>query len=81
MDDGGARAIRPGEFLLVEEDPALEDGGGYLVETPEGCTSGRPGGRGRGFLCRGMRGTPRSPSRSSGSWGAVRGVVQYEPLT
>jgi hypothetical protein len=36
LDDGGARAIRPGEQLIVEEDPALEDGGVYLVETPGG---------------------------------------------
>ncbi len=81
LDDGGARAIRPGEQLIVEEDPALEDGGLYLVETPGGLHL-REARWEEGWVF-----VPWDPAYPSFTLeavrvvGRVRGVVQYDPLT
>ncbi len=82
MDDGGARAIRPGEHLIVEEDPALEDGGLYLVQTPDGVhlREARWEG-GAWFFVPWVEGYPAFPLEAVQVVGRVRGVVQYDPMT
>gem|GEM_PF-1424549 len=81
MDDGGARAIRPGEFLLVEEEPALEDGGLYLVETPGGLHLREARWEGVWRFVPWVEGYPSFPLEAVRVVGRVRGVVQYDPLT
>jgi hypothetical protein len=81
LDDGGARAVRPGEFLLVEEDPALEDGGVYLVETPGGLHL-REARWGEGWVFAPWDpGYPTFPLEGIRVVARVRGVVQYDSLT
>ncbi len=82
MDDGTERAIRPGEFLLVEEGPVpLEAGVVYLVETP-GALHLREARWEEGWVF-----VPWDPAYPSFTLevvrivGRVRGVVQYDPLT
>jgi len=80
MDDGGARAIRPGEQLIVEEDPALEDGALYLVETPGGLHL-REARWGEGWVfVPWNEGYPTFPLEAVRVVGRVRGLVQYDPL-
>jgi SOS-response transcriptional repressor LexA len=81
MDDGGSRAIRPGEFLLVEEEPALEDGGLYLVETPGGLHLREARWKGAWLFVPWDEGYPSFPHEAVQVVGRVRGVVQYDPLT
>jgi hypothetical protein len=81
MDDGGARAIRPGEFLLVEEDPvALEEGGVYLVETPGGLHLREARWEGAWVFVPWVEGYPAFPLEAVQVAARVRGVVQYAPL-
>jgi hypothetical protein len=80
LDDGGARAIRPGEHLIVEEDPALEDGGLYLVATPEGIHLREARWEGAWVFVPWDPGYPTFPLEAVQVVGRVRGVVQYEPL-
>jgi len=80
MDDGGARAIRPGEHLIVEEDPALEDGGVYLVETPGGLHLREARWEGAWVFVPWNEGYPTFPLEAVRVVARVRGVVQYEPL-
>jgi hypothetical protein len=81
MDDGGARAIRPGEHIVLEEDPALEDGGVYLVATPDGVHL-REARREEGawVFVPWNEGYPVFPLEAVRVLGRVRGVVQYAPL-
>jgi SOS-response transcriptional repressor LexA len=82
MDDGTPRAIRPGEFLLVEEDPALEDGGLYLVATHDGLHLREARwGEGAWRFAPWEPGYPTFPLEAVRIVGRVRGVVQYDPLT
>ena len=81
MDDGGARAIRPGEFLLVEEDPALEDGGLYLVETHNGVHLREARWEEGWVFVPWDPGYPTFPLEAVRVVGRVRGLVQYAPLT
>jgi SOS-response transcriptional repressor LexA len=80
LDDGGARAVRPGEFLLVEEDPALEDGGLYLVETPGGLHLREARWEGAWRLVPWDPAYPPFPLEAVRVVARVRGVVQYDPL-
>jgi hypothetical protein len=81
MDDGGSRAIRPGEFLLVEEEPvALEDGGVYLVETPSGLHLREARWEGAWRFVPWAEGYPAFPLEAVQVVARVRGVVQYNPL-
>ncbi len=81
MDDGGARAIRPGEHLIVEEDPALEDGGVYLVQTPDGVHLREARWEeGAWVFVPWVEGYPTFPLEAIRVLGRVRGVVQYDPL-
>jgi hypothetical protein len=80
MDDGGSRAIRPGEYLLVEEDPALEDGGVYLVETPSGLHLREARWEGAWRFVPWAEGHPSFPLEAVRVVARVRGVVQYDPL-
>jgi len=82
MDDGTPRGIRPGDYVVVEEGEApLEDGGVYLVATPDGLHL-REARWGEGW-----RFAPRDPAyppfplEAVRVVGRVRGVVQYAPLT
>jgi len=81
MDDGTGRAIRPGEFLLVEEDPTLEAGGLYLVETPGGLHLREARWEGGWVFAPWDPGYPSFPLEAVRVLGRVRGVVQYDPLT
>jgi hypothetical protein len=81
LDDGGARAIRPGEQIIVEEDPALEDGGVYLVETPEGIHLREARWEGAWRFVPWAEGYPSFPLEAVRVVARVRGVVQYAPLT
>jgi hypothetical protein len=80
LDDGGARAIRPGEQIIVEEDPALEDGGLYLVATPEGIHLREARWEGAWAFVPWAEGYPTFPLEAVRVVGRVRGVVQYDPL-
>jgi SOS-response transcriptional repressor LexA len=80
MDDGTPRAIRPGEFLLVEEDPALEDGGVYLVATPDGVYLREARWQEGWVFVPWNEGYPSFPLEVVRVVGRVRGVVQYDPL-
>jgi hypothetical protein len=80
MDDGGARAIRPGEQLIVEEDPALEEGGVYLVETPEGVHLREARWEGTWRFVPWVEGYPSFPLEAVRVVGRVRGLVYYDPL-
>ncbi len=81
MDDGGARAIRPGEHLIVEEGPVpLEAGVVYLVETP-GALHLREARWEEGWVfVPWAEGYPTFPLEAVRVVGRVRGVVQYETL-
>jgi hypothetical protein len=82
LDDGGARAIRPGEHLIVEEDPvALEDGRLYLVATPDGVHLREARWQGGWVFVPWVEGYPTFPLEAVRVVGRVRGVVQYDPLT
>jgi hypothetical protein len=82
MDDGGARGIRPGEFLLVEEEPVpLEDGGVYLVETPGGLHLREARWQEGWVFVPWVEGYPAFTLEAVQVVGRVRGVVQYDPLT
>jgi len=81
MDDGGARAIRPGEQLIVEEDPvALEDGGVYLVATHDGVHLREARWEGAWVFVPWDPGYPPFPLEAVRVVARVRGVVQYNPL-
>jgi SOS-response transcriptional repressor LexA len=80
LDDGGARAIRPGEHLIVEENPALEDGGLYIVETPGGIHLREARWEGAWVFVPWNEGYPTFPLEAVQVVGRVRGVVQYDPL-
>jgi hypothetical protein len=82
MDDGGARAIRPGEFLLVEEEPvALEAGAVYLVEAQGGLHLREARWEeGTWRFAPWDPGYPTFPLEAVRVVGRVRGVVQYDPL-
>jgi SOS-response transcriptional repressor LexA len=80
LDDGGSRAIRPGEYVLVEEGPALEDGGVYLVETPGGLHLREARWEGGWRFVPWVDGYPAFPLEAVQVVGRVRGVVQYNPL-
>ena len=80
MDDGGARAIRPGEQLIVEEEPALEDGALYLVETPGGLHLREARWEGAWVFAPWAEGYPAFTHDAVRVVGRVRGVVQYDPL-
>jgi SOS-response transcriptional repressor LexA len=80
LDDGGARAIRPGEHLIVEENPALEDGGLYLVETPGSLHLREARWEGAWVFVPWNEGYPSFPLEAVRVVARVRGVVQYEPL-
>jgi hypothetical protein len=82
MDDGGARAIRPGEQLIVEEDPALEDGGVYLVATHDGVHLREARWQeGAWVFVPWGEGYPTFPLEAVRVVARVRGVVQYDSLT
>jgi len=81
MDDGGARALRPGDQLIVEEDPALEDGGVYLVATPDGVHLREARWEGAWRFVPWAEGYPAFPLEAVRIVGRVRGVVQYDPMT
>jgi hypothetical protein len=81
MDDGGARAIRPGEQLIVEEEPVLEDGGLYLVATHDGLHLREARWEGAWRFVPWAEGYPVFPLEVVRVVGRVRGVVQYESLT
>jgi hypothetical protein len=80
MDDGGTRALRPGEQLIVEEEPALEDGGLYLVATPEGVHLREARWEGAWVFVPWNADYPTFPLEAVRVVGRVRGVVQYDPL-
>jgi SOS-response transcriptional repressor LexA len=81
MDDGGTRALRPGDRLIVEENPALEDGGVYLVETPGGLHLREARwGEGAWVFVPWNADYPTFPLEAVRVVGRVRGVVQYDPL-
>jgi SOS-response transcriptional repressor LexA len=80
MDDGGSRAIRPGEYLLVEEDSALEDGAVYLVATPEGIHLREARWEGAWVFAPWDPAYPTFPLEAVQVVARVRGVVQYDPL-
>jgi SOS-response transcriptional repressor LexA len=80
LDDGTERGIRPGEFLLVEEDPTLEAGGLYLVETPDGVHLREARWEGAWRFAPWNPGYPTFPLVAVKVVGRVRGVVQFEPL-
>jgi hypothetical protein len=81
MDDGTERGIRPGEFLLVEEDPVpLKDGGLYLVETPEALHLREARWEGAWRFVPWDPTYPAFPLEAVRVVGRVRGVVQYAPL-
>jgi hypothetical protein len=81
LDDGGARGIRPGEFLLVEEDPVpLEDGGVYLVATRDGVHLREARWEEGWVFVPWNEGYPSFPLEAVRVLGRVRGVVQYAPL-
>ena len=80
LDDGGARAVRPGEYLLVEEEPALEDGGVYLVQTPDGVHLREARWEGAWRFAPWDPGYPSFPLEAVRVVARVRGVVQYDPL-
>jgi hypothetical protein len=80
MDDGGTRALRPGEQLIVEEEPALEDGGLYLVATPEGVHLREARWEGAWVFVPWNADYPTFPLEAVRVVGRVRGVVQFEPL-
>jgi hypothetical protein len=80
MDDGTPRAIRPGEFLLVEEDPGLEDGGLYLVATPDGVHLREARWEGAWVFVPWAEGYPAFTHDAVRVVARVRGVVQYDPL-
>jgi SOS-response transcriptional repressor LexA len=80
MDDGGARAIRPGEHIIVEEDPALEDGALYLVETPGGLHLREARWEEGWVFAPWNLDYPAFPLEAVQVVGRVRGVVQYDPL-
>jgi hypothetical protein len=75
MDDGGARAIRPGEHIILEEDPALEDGGVYLVETPGGLHLREARWEGTWRFVPWVEGYPSFPLEAVRIVARVRGVV------
>jgi len=80
LDDGTERGIRPGSYVLVEEEPALEDGALYLVETPEGVHL-REARWGEGWVFAPWDpGYPTFPLEAVRVVARVRGVVQYDPL-
>jgi hypothetical protein len=81
MDDGGTRALRPGDQLIVEEDPVLEDGGVYLVETPGGLHLREARWEGTWRFVPWVEGYPAFTLEAVRVVGRVRGVVQYAPLT
>jgi SOS-response transcriptional repressor LexA len=82
LDDGGARAIRPGEQIIVEEDPALEDGAVYLVEAQGGLHLREARWEGGAWVfVPWVEGYPSFPLEAVRVVGRVRGVVQYDPLT
>jgi hypothetical protein len=81
MDDGGARAIRPGEQIILEEDPAIVDGGVYLVETPEALHLREARWEGAWRFVPWDPTYPAFPLEAVRVVGRVRGVVQYDPLT
>ena len=80
MDDGGTRALRPGDQLIVEEDPALEDGGLYLVATPDGVHLREARWEGAWVFVPWVEGYPSFTLEAVQVVGRVRGVVQYDPL-
>jgi SOS-response transcriptional repressor LexA len=80
LDDGGARAIRPGEHLIVEEDPVLEDGGVYLVATHDGVHLREARWEGAWRFVPWDPSYPAFPLEAVRVVGRVRGVVQYDPL-
>jgi hypothetical protein len=81
LDDGGARAIRPGEQIIVEEDPALEDGAVYLVATHDGLHLREARWEGTWRFVPWVEGYPAFTLEAVRVVGRVRGVVQYDPLT
>jgi hypothetical protein len=80
MDDGGARAVRPGEHIILEEDPAIEDGGVYLVATHDGVHLREARWKGTWRFVPWVEGYPTFPLEGVRVLGRVRGVVQYDPL-
>ena len=80
MDDWGTRALRPGDQLIVEEDPALEDGGVYIVETPGGVHLREARWEGAWVFVPWNADYPTFPLEAVRVVARVRGVVQYEPL-
>jgi hypothetical protein len=81
LDDGGARAVRPGEQLIVEEDPALEDGGVYLVATHDGVHLREARWQeGAWVFVPWVEGYPSFPLEAVRIVARVRGVVHYDPL-
>jgi hypothetical protein len=80
MDDGTERGIRPGEFLLVEDEPALDEGGVYLVETPGGLHLREARWEGAWVFVPWNEGYPVFPLEAVRVVARVRGVVQYAPL-
>jgi len=82
LDDGTERGIRPGSYVLVEEEPVpLEAGGLYLVETPGGLHLREA--RWEGGAWRFVPWDPSYPPfplEAVRVVGRVRGVVQYAPL-
>jgi SOS-response transcriptional repressor LexA len=81
MDDGTERGIRPGDHVVVEEEPvALEDGGVYLVETPGGLHLREARWEGAWRFVPWDPAYPPFPLEAVQVVGRVRGVVQYDPL-
>jgi SOS-response transcriptional repressor LexA len=80
MDDGGTRALRPGDHLIVEENPALEDGGVYIVETPGGIQLREARWEGAWVFVPWAEGYASFPLEAVRVVARVRGVVQYDPL-
>jgi hypothetical protein len=81
LDDGGTRALRPGDQLIVEEDPVLEDGGLYLVATHDGVHLREARWEEGWVFVPWVEGYPSFPLEAVRVVGRVRGVVQYAPLT
>jgi SOS-response transcriptional repressor LexA len=81
MDDGTERGIRPGDHVVVEEEPvALEDGGVYLVATPDGVHLREARWEGAWVFVPWNEGYPSFPLESVQVVARVRGVVQYDLL-